>query len=332
MCRLMDGRNVMFVGDSLQGEFFLSFVSMALSQSIEDERFPNINEENFKKCDTLCKEKACVHSIPVTVHCGESVPSYSISQFGDKHLTLYNPETGRINEWVRSVTEKNFSIIMMNTGAWYINDSQTIGNLNETLHYIYSNNPKVSIMFRNTPPGHENCGSYFRSPPFNLSSAPRQSYKNPAYHWGDIVSQNEAIKEFLGVTFPQVLFIDVFSSTRMRYDSHVSKVDCLHYCIPGPIDEWCIFHFNALLQFFIKFVYKKEIKYENIKIHETPTKVLTMDEGTIFVYENENFVFSNRERHYIGKSGASSKNLGSIWEVYAVPVGEPYCSLNDTIL
>jgi len=37
--------------------------------------------------------------------------------------------------------------------------------------------------------------------------------------------------------FPEVLFIDVYASTARRADLHTVE-DGLHYCVPGPIDNW----------------------------------------------------------------------------------------------
>ena len=52
----------------------------------------------------------------------------------------------------------------------------------------------------------------------------------------------------LVITTLQVLYMDVYSSTLHRADNHVGWLDdCLHYCQPGPIDEWSVFLYNALL-------------------------------------------------------------------------------------
>ena len=38
-----------------------------------------------------------------------------------------------------------------------------------------------------------------------------------------------------------IIIIDIMPSTSRRPDSHcVSENDCVHYCIPGPIDNWTV--------------------------------------------------------------------------------------------
>jgi hypothetical protein len=40
------------------------------------------------------------------------------------------------------------------------------------------------------------------------------------------------------VTLPALRYLDAYSPTLLRGDMHVSRKDCLHYCLPGPADHW----------------------------------------------------------------------------------------------
>ena len=51
------------------------------------------------------------------------------------------------------------------------------------------------------------------------------------------------MENLLRTHFPQVLHIDVYAMTLLRADMHA---DQLHYCLPGPINEWVIFLYNSL--------------------------------------------------------------------------------------
>ena len=42
------------------------------------------------------------------------------------------------------------------------------------------------------------------------------------------------------------LYLDVFPSIKLRADQHPSDLDCLHYCLPGPLDSWIIFLYNLI--------------------------------------------------------------------------------------
>lgn len=141
----------------------------------------------------------------------------------------------------------------MSTGTHYQKDIELLKNLNASLSLIYEHHPSMSILFRNTFTGHENCASTMRSSPLENTPSEservnRKSLMNSQYNWHFFQSQNALVKEFLSVYFPMVFFIDIATSTNLRIDSHVSKSVCLHYCMPGPISEWVVFHFNALLR------------------------------------------------------------------------------------
>jgi hypothetical protein len=63
-----------------------------------------------------------------------------------------------------------------------------------------------------------------------------------AWHWDNIPLQNAAT---LAALPPSVHVLDVYHATALRVDSHPQfkygnrqRQDCLHYCLPGPIDAW----------------------------------------------------------------------------------------------
>lgn len=78
------------------------------------------------------------------------------------------------------------------------------------------------------------------------------NHRTRSYRWFDVVNQNHEVAHMLRSRFPQVLHLNVVNSTALRTDQHVIKTgrwipeDCLNYCIPGPIDQWVTFFFNAL--------------------------------------------------------------------------------------
>lgn len=46
--------------------------------------------------------------------------------------------------------------------------------------------------------------------------------------------------------------MDAYTPGVMRADAHVGmrangRKDCLHYCVPGPIDHWIVLLYNMLL-------------------------------------------------------------------------------------
>ncbi|CAI5524884.1 unnamed protein product, partial [Closterium sp. Naga37s-1] len=67
--------------------------------------------------------------------------------------------------------------------------------------------------------------------------------------WGEFKQQNEMVREI--VEDAGGLFMDVDPMMALRPDGHrgvvaKDKVDCLHYCLPGPEDTWSEFLYNII--------------------------------------------------------------------------------------
>ena len=125
-------------------------------------------------------------------------------------------------------------LVILNRGAHYENDKKTINEINNTLHYLYTTYKDINILWRNTAIGHMNYhhNNVIDSIPLVL---PPQYDETTGYNYGKFIGQNYNIKQFLSHNYPQVLYMDVHYSTQFRQDLHY---DAIHYCIPGPIDNW----------------------------------------------------------------------------------------------
>ena len=260
MCTVANGRNILFIGDSLQQVLYFEFVSTALGTTATADGLSNSSDtltqrlKSASRCEILCEwGQSC--RVPVIVDCVDK-PSFSMHYERSNHLNGFvenyklKSDAGAI---MSSLVRNNISLILMSTGTHYQKDIELLKNLNASLSLIYEHYPSMSILFRNTFTGHQNCASTMRSSP--LENTPSESERvnrkspiNSQYNWHFFQSQNALVKEFLSIHFPMVFFIDIATSTNLRIDSHVSKSDCLHYCMPGPISEWVVFHFNALLR------------------------------------------------------------------------------------
>jgi hypothetical protein len=159
----------------------------------------------------------------------------------------------------------------------------TADRFNETLNWIFTTfNSSVSVIYRNSVPGHVHCESSFRSPPLtkpqNISIYDEyhnrsEKHYTEDYNWFAIYETNKAIHQIWKTRYPQVLYLNVYPSTVLRAESHKivyrgfnwshpkvgdapyytptlkPQPDCLHYCIPGPLDTYVILLFNILLLF-----------------------------------------------------------------------------------
>lgn len=164
------------------------------------------------------------------------------------------------------------NLMVLNRGAHFRNSTEVLRVLNNTLSYMQTHHPYISLIYRSTSPAHPNCSeTAFAKPledypryagwdPFprpgepawrdpllkNLAMEPSIERNYDAYHWAEFYQQNQVVRAFLRRHFPRVLYLDVYPSTFLRPDSHMSSEDCLHYCIPGPVDNWVVLFYNAL--------------------------------------------------------------------------------------
>lgn len=229
MCKILNGRSIMVVGDSINEEFYFSLLSAMLINS---------------SCDTsTLKSVSCPNGPSFTISTARNdrvtIISGDIITPRDQHMS-HDIEQG----WHNRILSENISIVVLNRGAHYDPDSKFLAELNKTLHYLTRVHPHLTVIFRNTPPGHDNHT-------LNFDSAPLQRPQDmtviaerfPLYHWHDFHRQNQLLQELLIEYFPSVILMDVAYSTALRADSHC---DYLHYCIPGPLDNWVRIFFNII--------------------------------------------------------------------------------------
>ena len=93
------------------------------------------------------------------------------------------------------------------------------------------------------------------------------------YGWSFFEQSNKNIESLLNEFYPQVMYIDVTTSHNLRGDSYLGDGDCLHSCIPGPIDTYFLFHYNAMLSLAIKldgeqsFLDETETAFHNVSMY-----------------------------------------------------------------
>lgn len=252
MCSALQGRNILFMGDSMQSSFFFTYVSVVLGTTLPPrnatrEEIEELVKGYNLKCEKLCEwgtsdwNHGC--EMPVWVDCGE-LPSYSIA-------FVRNDNFDKKIAWTSHISRLNASILFMNTGAHYQSDVALLDNLGTAFALLATSFPNLSIFYRNTPHGHPNCHEKFHAAPSNDSrditvSLVAFDLLQPDYHWSKFAHQNKLVLRMIEEQFPQVLIVDVASSTNLRGDSHISVDECLHYCLPGPIHSWVVMHSYAL--------------------------------------------------------------------------------------
>lgn len=143
-------------------------------------------------------------------------------------------------------------LLLLNRGAHWRPIENYVNGVRSTLRHLRERFPQKLLVYRSTPPGHAFCW-HFKKPlqkPQNYDRLGRP-YKFP-FMWHTFAKQNRearAIAEDVGA-----IFLDVEPMSRLRADSHpgrkpeVKQIDCLHWCIPGPLDTWARLLYNIIFQ------------------------------------------------------------------------------------
>ena len=146
-------------------------------------------------------------------------------------------------------------IIVFNRGAHFTDDQKLIQELTATLEVALvwqqdcdKRKRNCILLWRSTAPGFPACSEY-QSPLTDPSKA-KDIIKNMSwyekdeqrlqYHWWDFSTQNTLVEGLIQRYVEQkqlrIHFLDFYDMAILRPDNHASDSDCLHWCLPGPMD------------------------------------------------------------------------------------------------
>jgi GDSL/SGNH-like Acyl-Esterase family found in Pmr5 and Cas1p len=211
-CRIMNGRNLMVVGDSLSTEFSISLMN-ALKQ----------DEQECSVCDHMCE-----HAYEIDCS-GSNNRNFRVLDYRNDKLDTTTSETVNDNDhnfhgqaWFSAFESSNVSVLVLNRGAHFVETTQLLAEINNTLSIIAESDAKhgkyTQIFWRNTPRGHEEPEQTFRDKP--LTSEPGL-VDETVYHWNDFKEQNEAVHHLISTHYESAVYLDVATPTILRSDSHI---------------------------------------------------------------------------------------------------------------
>jgi hypothetical protein len=278
-CAALAGSNLVVIGDSLSGEFFDTLVA-ALAHRPDYNGVPRLNRcwkrricggpgetpafAHLITAQTFVVDDAFGNEFSTPEGAGEAESSGSQ---GCAPMPNQDQLAGRMawREQLLVALEGEPAsaaalppVLIANTGAHYYGDTPGAEeSVWEFFAYARLLAPRAALFYRTTPAGHPGCGAHRHAPPLQ-AALPLQTYM-----------QDESTVEFMWWRFanftariaagldPAVVLVDVDLATALRIDSHPYRdnlaglahmaADCLHYCIPGPIDTW-VEMFAALLR------------------------------------------------------------------------------------
>lgn len=146
------------------------------------------------------------------------------------------PEKVWLEPWVDALGTSS-KLVVLNTGAHYMPDTELLLRLRETLTFLRTRRPDAIVVYRASVPGHPGCAAYTGP----VASPPPLPLPGGQWHWGDLPRQNMLVSVLIRDEFPGVVFLDVEAATWLRGDRHAEpNRDCLHYCQPGVVDVWTV--------------------------------------------------------------------------------------------
>jgi hypothetical protein len=109
-------------------------------------------EEQLERCERYCNEWDDSCEGPLRVDCGD-LPSFNISFTYDPTIQLYTDEPKPIlRRWADFIGKHNISLLIMNTGAHYQPDNETLVRLcKHTIHTSIISLCNTSIISPSSP-------------------------------------------------------------------------------------------------------------------------------------------------------------------------------------
>eukprot|EP01079_Euglenida_sp_SAG-EU17-18_P001413 gene1413-431_t len=249
-CKALGGRSITFVGDSLTFQQFVSLVYLLGAEGAgvgEDVQFHT--PYKVKVCKSLEAGFAAT-----TQFLPQGYPADVTFIRNDRLLLARHKPWNHFVQFHKALRQRR-NIVVLNTGAHYVSDSELRRNLAPVLSTIkkvqaqHAQLPKsgaTAFVWRNPVPGHDNCRS--AQQPF-VHTPSKWGSRKPfnKYSWDKFLHQGRIVQQAIRDSGVQIWNLDVFTPTSLRGDWHPSSadsrihppvLDCLHYCLPGPPDEY----------------------------------------------------------------------------------------------
>lgn len=240
-CALLKGAPILFVGDSLTFEHYVTLVN-----TLGGKTSKGLQQISTRRHMTVI-QSVCDHQQTFVMFRREDHL---------RNLDRYLNETFPV-------------VLILNQGAHYKPDEELLSDMQTTLLPVQAwqnqctdYDIKCHFFWRTSVPGHPNCGTF--TEPANDLNLMEDMIANgkseKSYNWHAFKHQNELILETLeNMSSSNLLdydIIDAYYSNILRPDQHARPLpsagatvtDCLHSCSPGKVDVYNQFLLHSLLQ------------------------------------------------------------------------------------
>lgn len=225
LCEILGNRTIAFFGDSITFQQYNSLAYMT-------------NAKDVIRFSSKCFSQVCGNT------------TYA-------RLYWLRDNQATAERWKTMMRNMKPEIVVLNRGAHFSPTPEVLNELNDTLHSALewqqdcdSNQKDCVLMWRTTAPGYPDCQRVGPSGPITSVAQAETAIGNQTwyeqeefrqqFHWWEFKEQNQQVEEFIQTFITQnglmISFIDFYEMAILRPDHHISEKDCLHWCLPGPMD------------------------------------------------------------------------------------------------
>jgi hypothetical protein len=224
----LDVHRVLFIGDSLANQQYLSLLNR-----LGSDRIKNTTTSKYG----LHANLAC-RSQNIDLFMGKEGGGQAFPHSKRQEYVLSNATRQFIN------SDPNRLLAVMNIGAHYHKMEHYKEDLDLLIQWLQEfNRPNDLYFFRTTVPGHPRCKP--KNPrkfdwTRGVREVPLKTYHDyqivETHDWNLFEDYNAYTRATLRSS--NIRILDVFNMTILRRDGHTGGLDCLHYVTPGPVDFW----------------------------------------------------------------------------------------------
>jgi hypothetical protein len=233
-CKRFAASSVLFVGDSTQGQLFLSFAHLIGVGSAVS----RMSQCALRKFSTEPRE------LNVTAQLCGGTGAVTARFLRNELLRIGPNQAGVVTDakngdhWLCDFESaaREAHLIILNRGQHYVPDMEFKRTLADTLAVLQQLSPGATIVYRSTWSNFEGCAQLPDPLPLPYEYSGRGSQVD---EWRLIQEQNQLAREV--VERAGALWLNIYQSSAYRPGGHQRAARarfCSHYCLPGPVDDW----------------------------------------------------------------------------------------------
>ena len=236
-CARFAACTVLFVGDSTQGQLFLSFAQLLGASHTVSHQVQCYSS----KAHTNARQG---RELDVSTQlCGQGKSGVTARFVRNELLrigtdTSDTPGAKNGSRWLCDFTEaaRGVDLIVLNRGQHFVPDPEFERTLGHTLVELRRLAPAAVVVYRSTWTNFLRCEKLADplTTPYDLPSRSPDPFVE---EWRRIKEQNKLARQVIQHT--GALWLNILPSSAFRPGGHHRPgAHCSHYCLPGPIDDW----------------------------------------------------------------------------------------------